>query len=142
MSSQVGLLFAQEVLWYIGCMNPEKELYSRTDITQKLGIQAYILSLWEKEFALSSIKAADGQTLYTTQAITQLAKIKELIYEKGYSLEAAKKSIAENKEETLTMLASPLAFEPKRDQKKADYPVILEHLKNLQKQLIKLRDVL
>ena len=43
-------------------MNQGKEIYTRTDVTQKLGIQAYILSLWEKEFAVPTITAGDGHT--------------------------------------------------------------------------------
>ena len=124
-------------------MNQEKEIYSRSDITQQLGIQSYILSLWEKEFAIASITAADGQLLYTFQGYTQLKRIKELIYEKGYSLDTAKKIIAENRAETHVLAASPLHFEPKKESKKRFLdPTVIHSLKELQKQLVKLRQLL
>lgn len=124
-------------------MDQEKTLYTRSEITQKLGIQSYILSLWEKEFGLALILSADGQTLYTSDNYQLLKKIKELIYEKGYSLESAKKAINENRTDTPIRAASHLLFEPRKEPK---VPVIdtrlSENLKNLQKQLIKLRQLL
>ena len=124
-------------------MNQEKEIYSRSDITQQLGIQSYILSLWEKEFAIASITTADGQLLYTFQGYTQLKRIKELIYEKGYSLDTAKKIIAENRAETQVLAASPLHFELKKESKKRFLdPTVIHSLKELQKQLVKLRQLL
>lgn len=129
-------------------MNNNKELYTKSEIIQKLGVQAYILSLWEKEFALATISAADGTTLYTSQGYAHLKKIKELIYEKGYSLEAAKKTIAENKEEMPPpfIAASPLnfesQFEPKKESAQKIDPSLMQELKNLQKQLLKLKKLL
>ena len=119
-------------------MNQEKQLYTRSDITQKLGIQSYILSLWEKEFGLATISSADGQTLYTFQNYEQLKGIKELIYEKGYSLDAAKKALNEHGSQAIRA-ASPLLFEAKPAALNAS---LLLSLKNLQKQLHKLRQLI
>lgn len=124
-------------------MNPEKEIFTRSDILQKLGIQSYILSLWEKEFAIATINAADGQVLYTFQGYSQLKKIKELIYEKGYNLDSAKKSIAENKVDTPVIAASPLPFESKKAVKTVAIDETLkQNLRALHKQLLKLRKLL
>lgn len=130
-------------------MNLEKELYTKTDITQKLGIKSYILSLWEKEFGIATITAADGQTLYTAQSFAQLKKITELIYEKGHSLEVAKKALTEQTSKSTIpsqrSSAVPLLFEPVKKQEikeKALDPEFALTLHNVQKQLIKLRQLL
>lgn len=123
-------------------MNQEKEIYTRTDVTQKLGIQAYILSLWEKEFAIATITAADGQLLYTFQGYSQLKRIKELIYEKGYSLDTAKKIIAENNTETPIIAASVLHFKPKVEAPPSLDNTLVQNLKELHTQLLKLRKLL
>ncbi len=119
-------------------MNQEKEIYTRADIVQKLGIQSYILSLWEKEFGIATIAAADGQTLYTSQSYSQLKKIKELIYEKGHNLDTAKKMITTNKSEALLTAAFPLQFTTTNTVNRT----LTKDLLTLQKQLIKLRKLL
>ncbi len=123
-------------------MNQEKEIYTRTDIIQQLGIQSYILSLWEKEFAIATINAADGQLLYTFQGYSQLKRIKELIYEKGYSLDTAKKIIAENKTETPIVGASVLHFKPKSESSTPLDTALVQNLKELHARLLKLRKLL
>lgn len=129
-------------------MNVEKELYTKADITQKLGIKSYILSLWEKEFGIATITAADGQTLYTTQNFAQLKKITELIYEKGYSLEVAKKALIEQTSEIAAPQRSsavPLLFEPVKKhetKEKTLDPEFTHTLQTVKTQLIKLRQLL
>lgn len=124
-------------------MNQEKELYTKSDITAKLGIQSYILSLWEKEFNIPRIIAADGQVLYTSLAHNQLTAIKELIYTQGFSLEAAKKSLQNPNDQTMVVPASHVLYDLKKEPAiKTPNPAFTQNLRDLQKQLIKFRELL
>lgn len=141
-TKETAFITSLESNWIRHSMDQEKTLYTRSEITQKLGIQSYILSLWEKEFGLALIISADGQTLYTSDNYQQLKKIKALIYENGHSLEGAKKAINENRTDTPIRAASPLFDGPKQPKAPVIDPKFSENLQNLQKQLIKLKQLL
>ena len=71
-------------------MNQGKEIYTRTDVTQKLGIQAYILSLWEKEFAVPTITAGTVKHFTRHKDLANLPKSKPSSMKKGIALKPPK----------------------------------------------------
>ncbi len=70
----------------------DDSFYSIGDISEKTGIKPYILRYWEREFPfLQPIKNKAGHRLYTQRDIYLINNIKELLYNKGYSIAGAKK---------------------------------------------------
>lgn len=93
-----------------------KNTFTQEEVAQKLGIQLYMLTAWEKQFEVKPIK--DNETaLYTTQDLATFQSIKELLYEKGLTMAAAKKALQDTSiqyEGKALHAASPLFFEPAR----------------------------
>ena len=72
-----------------------KKLYFKIgEACKKLDIQPYVLRYWETEFpALSPNKSKSGQRVYTTKDLQVIARIKELLYEEGFTIAGAKKKL-------------------------------------------------
>lgn len=93
-------------------MAQKKKKFTKEQVARKLGIQAYIMDAWEKQFEIQpAIK--NGETIYTRKHLTQFKAVKELLYEKGFSMDAVKKHLQDhtNFEDTTLIAASPLKFD-------------------------------
>ena len=72
-----------------------KKLYYKIgEACKKLDIQPYVLRYWETEFPpLSPDKSKSGQRVYSQQDLAVIRRIKELLYEEGYTIAGAKKKL-------------------------------------------------
>ena len=72
-----------------------KKLYFKIgEACKKVDIQPYVLRYWETEFtALSPDKSKSGQRVYTTKDLQVIGRIKELLYEEGFTIAGAKKKL-------------------------------------------------
>ncbi len=72
-----------------------KKLYYKIGEACKiLDIQPYVLRYWEKEFPLlSPTKSRSGQRVYNERELGIIRRIKELLYEEGYTIAGAKKKL-------------------------------------------------
>lgn len=65
-----------------------------------LDIQPYVLRYWQTEFpVLSSKKGAGGRRDYDAEDVETIRRIKELLYDEGYTIASAKKKLASELEE-------------------------------------------
>lgn len=59
-----------------------------------LEIQPYVLRYWETEFpVLAPSKSKSGQRVYSDKELSLIRRIKELLYEEGYTIAGAKKRL-------------------------------------------------
>lgn len=78
----------------------EKLFYRIGEACKKVDIQPYVLRYWETEFpALDPDKSKSGQRVYSEEDIELIRRIKELLYEEGYTIAGAKKRLAEELED-------------------------------------------
>jgi DNA-binding transcriptional MerR regulator len=76
--------------------SPQKGLYKLSEVCRATDTQPYVLRFWESEFPqLNPGKSASGQRLYRKRDIDVVRRIKELLYEEEYSLEGARKKLAD-----------------------------------------------
>ena len=67
------------------------------EISKLLNIPSYVLRFWEKKFHnISPIQKKNGRRYYTNDDFLLLKKIKELLYEKHYSIRGAQKVLNNN----------------------------------------------
>jgi DNA-binding transcriptional MerR regulator len=73
----------------------QKRLYYKIgEACKALGIQPYVLRYWETEFpALAPSKSRSGQRVYSEKEIEIIRRIKELLYDEGYTIAGAKKKL-------------------------------------------------
>jgi DNA-binding transcriptional MerR regulator len=73
----------------------QKRLYYKIgEACKALGIQPYVLRYWETEFpALAPNKSRSGQRVYSEKEMEIIRRIKELLYDEGYTIAGAKKKL-------------------------------------------------
>ena len=78
-----------------GAETVAKKLYYKIGEACKiLEIQPYVLRYWETEFPfLKPNKSKSGQRVYSDREIDIIRRIKELLYEEGYTIAGAKKKL-------------------------------------------------
>lgn len=102
----------------------QKRLYYKIgEACKALGIQPYVLRYWETEFpALAPSKSRSGQRVYSEKELEIIRRIKELLYDEGYTIAGAKKKLEAElangsvggepgDEETATAAVAPMAEE-------------------------------
>ena len=67
--------------------------YKTGEACKELDVQPYVLRYWETEFPMISGKKSGSQKVYSEQDLAVLRRIKELLYDEGYTIAGAKKRI-------------------------------------------------
>lgn len=77
-------------------MAEKKKLYYKIgEACKALDIQPYVLRYWETEFSvLRPDKSKSGQRVYSESDLGVIRRIKELLYEEGFTIAGAKKRLA------------------------------------------------
>jgi DNA-binding transcriptional MerR regulator len=73
---------------------PEPELYKPADACRMAEVAPYVLRYWETEFpALSEGKEKGAARLYTARDVQIIARIRQLLYDEGFTVAGAKKRL-------------------------------------------------
>lgn len=68
--------------------------YKIGEACKELDIQPYVLRYWETEFpSLNPNKSKSGQRVYSQKELDTIRRIKELLYDEGYTIAGAKKRL-------------------------------------------------
>ncbi|TNF83191.1 MAG: MerR family transcriptional regulator [Acidobacteria bacterium] len=72
-----------------------KKLYYKIgEACKMLDIQPYVLRYWETEFsALRPSKSKSGQRVYSEKDLQVIGRVKELLYDEGFTIAGAKKKL-------------------------------------------------
>ena len=72
-----------------------KKLYYKIgEACKMLEIQPYVLRYWETEFsALRPSKSKSGQRVYSEKDLQVIGRVKELLYDEGFTIAGAKKKL-------------------------------------------------
>ena len=80
----------------------EKLYYSIGEVAKEFDVKVSLIRFWEKEFdLLKPKKNKKGNRMFTKDDIKNIRIIHHLVKERGFTLEGAKKKLAENKEDTV-----------------------------------------
>lgn len=72
-----------------------KRYFSIGEAGDICGIKPHVLRYWEQEFQqLNPVKRKGNRRYYQAQEIELIRKIRELLYEKGYTIEGARAKLA------------------------------------------------
>jgi DNA-binding transcriptional MerR regulator len=73
---------------------PKKLYYKIREVCEIVGVEAHVLRFWETEFpALSPPKSKSGQRTYRPKDIELLFRIRQLLYEEGFTIAGARKHL-------------------------------------------------
>src|SRR5580692_10389789 len=89
---------------------PDKLFFRIGEVSQLVGVEPYVLRYWESEFpGLSPKKSNTGQRMFRRKDVEMLLSIKELLYDKKFTIEGARKAL--KSEKALPLPAEPAAQE-------------------------------
>ena len=75
---------------------PDKLFFRIGEVSQLVGVEAYVLRYWESEFkGLSPKKSDTGQRMFRRKDVEMLLQIKDLLYNRKFTIEGARKVLAE-----------------------------------------------
>ena len=82
----------------------KKLYYSISEVCEMTQLKQYVLRYWENEFdILKPSKNRSGNRIYTKDDIDNIIVIKRLLYEEKYTIEGAKKVLADDSSEQTTV---------------------------------------
>ena len=91
---------------------PNKLYFRIGEVCRLLKLEPYVLRFWESEFpTLSPTKGANGRRMYRKKDVEMVVTIKDLLYERGFTIAGARKVLS-RKDEASTLL-SAVANSPK-----------------------------
>lgn len=73
---------------------PQKLYFRIGEVSRLVGVQPYVLRYWETEFAgLAPQKSGTGHRFYRRKDVELLLQIKQLLYEKRFTIEGARRHL-------------------------------------------------
>ena len=74
---------------------PDKLFFRIGEVCKIVDIEPFVLRFWETEFPnLAPEKSKSGHRVYKRKDIEMVLRIKELLYERGYTIAGARKQLA------------------------------------------------
>lgn len=74
---------------------PDKLYFRIGEVSELTQTKSYVLRYWETEFpTLKPIKSRSGHRLYKREDVQKVLEIKRLLYEKGFTIEGARKQLS------------------------------------------------
>jgi len=105
------------------------------ELAQKVGVERFVIRFWEKEFKLKSHRSSGGQRFYTRKELETFQTIKHLLYEQKYTIEGAKRVLADKQGIIIGSYRTSLSPNTNNDE-------LYKKLKKLREHLIKFRELL
>ncbi len=74
-------------------MKMQKRQFRIGQLADLLGVERFVVRFWEKEFNLNAHRSTGGQRFYEEKDLNKFKKIKQLLYEEGFTIAGAKKKL-------------------------------------------------
>jgi len=122
-------------------MRMQRRQFRIGQLAKHLDVERFVIRFWEREFKIKSIRSVGGQRFYSDKDVKQFQFIKELLYDKGFTINGARKHIEllkEEKKRTRKLISTPkIAMDRIIPARKINTKIVA-----LQKKLMKLRELL
>jgi DNA-binding transcriptional MerR regulator len=79
---------------------PDKLYFRIGEVSDLADTKPYVLRYWETEFPmLKPVKSPTGHRLYRREDVEMVLRIKQLLYEEGFTIEGARKHLSETSDQ-------------------------------------------
>ena len=83
-------------------MNEVNKYFTISNVSKQLNIPSHVLRFWEKKFNMINPKKSEtGRRYYSSDDVKNIEIIKELLYDKGYTITGAIKFMKNSKNEDI-----------------------------------------
>jgi len=73
---------------------PDKLYFRIGEVATLCHLPAYVLRFWESEFSqLKPVKSSTGQRMYRKRDVESVLRIKQLLYEQGFTISGARQQL-------------------------------------------------
>src|SRR6476660_8988278 len=87
---------------------PEKLYFRIGEVARLCRLPAYVLRFWETEFPqLKPVKSSTGQRMYRRRDVESVVRIKQLLYEEGYTIAGARQHLRDEGKSDKKQVALP-----------------------------------
>jgi DNA-binding transcriptional MerR regulator len=91
---------------------PDKLFFRIGEVSQLVGVEPYVLRYWESEFpGLSPKKSNTGQRMFRRKDVELLLNIKQLLYDRKFTIEGARKALKSERAEAAVRQEAPVRQE-------------------------------
>ena len=81
---------------------PNKLFFKISEVCEIVGVEPYVLRFWETEFpSLIPQKSKAGHRIYKRKDVENVLRIKELLYDRGFTIAGARKQLSKSKKASL-----------------------------------------
>ncbi len=110
---------------------PPKLYFRIGEVASLVGVEPHVLRYWEREFrTIRPTKSAKGQRVYSRRDVENLMRVRELLYQEGFTIAGAKKKLERN----ALRRAEPVEETDPRAESQAQVQVQAEDAKEAEKQ--------
>ena len=74
-------------------MKMQKRQFRIGELAKQLSVERFVIRFWEKEFDVKTRRSSGKQRFYTQEDVDKFKFIKELLYQKGFTIAGAKQQI-------------------------------------------------
>ena len=120
-------------------MRMQKRQFRIGELAETLGVERFVVRFWEKEFGLKPTRSDGGQRFYEEKDLETLQAIKELLYERGFTIAGAKKHLKIKPGSQRIIASKKTTFEESAQQFSDNH---MAQLLELKAQLEKLQELL
>jgi DNA-binding transcriptional MerR regulator len=119
----------------------EKKNFRIGELAEELDVKKFVVRFWEKEFGIRSKRSTGGQRFYTEQDLKKFKKIKDLLYNKGFTIAGARAQVISSEKPESYMAAKKEPSEVLHGQQKKQQE-LLKELQKLKADLLAFKKVL
>ena len=77
---------------------PDKLFFKISEVCEIVGVEPYVLRFWETEFPnFAPQKSKAGHRVYKRKDIENVLRIKELLYDRGFTIAGARRQLSKAK---------------------------------------------
>ncbi len=92
---------------------PDKLYFRIGEVATLCRLPAYVLRFWESEFPqLKPVKSSSGQRMYRRRDVESVLRIKQLLYEQGFTISGARQQLRAEAKPDKTQSAIPFPAQP------------------------------
>lgn len=82
---------------------PAKRYFTIGEVSELCGVKAHVLRYWEQEFTqLKPVKRSGNRRYYQHHEVLLIRRIRELLYEQGFTISGARNQLSQGNEPAAT----------------------------------------
>lgn len=131
-------------------MKMQKRQFRIGELAHYLNVEKFVIRFWEKEFDMRTARSSGGQRFYDEKDVEKFATIKDLLYQKGYTIAGAKQQLKDKtkrkaglaEEEPRILPSHRINTAQEKSGDESTREQLEQQIVDLQKKLLKLRELL